>query len=188
MKIPPGDGPYDAVYSIEASCHAPDKAALYQVLARVMKPGALFASYECCVTPRYDPANAEHQAIKRGIEEGDALPELPGFDVVHEAVDAAGLEMIESRDLAAEADPETPWFEPLAALVSVRGFPIRAPAAPSRTPRCAGWSWRASLPAAPAPSAPSSTPPRGRSYAAEKPAFSPRCSTCSPANPYDDVG
>jgi sterol 24-C-methyltransferase len=122
MEIPHDDGPYDAVYSIEASCHAPDKAALYQVLARVMKPGALFASYEWCVTPRYDHANAEHHAIKRGIEQGDALPDLPGFDVVHEAVGAAALEVIESRDLAAESDPETPWFAPLAARFSVRGF------------------------------------------------------------------
>jgi sterol 24-C-methyltransferase len=122
MEIPPGDGPYDAVYSIEASCHAPDKAALYRVLARVMKPGALFASYEWCLTPRYDAASAEHRAIKRGIEEGDALPDLPGFDVVHDAVRAAGLELITSRDLAADSDPETPWYAPLAARFSVRGF------------------------------------------------------------------
>lgn len=122
MQIPPDDGPYDAVYSIEASCHAPGKAALYQVLARVMKPGALFASYEWCLTPRYDPASAAHRAIKRGIEEGDALPELPGFEVVHDAVRRAGLELVDSRDLAVGPDAETPWYAPLAARVSVRGF------------------------------------------------------------------
>jgi sterol 24-C-methyltransferase len=122
MAIPPDDGPYDAVYAIEATCHAPDKAALYQVLARVMKPGALFASYEWCLTPRYDPADAAHRAIKRGIEQGDALPELSGFGVVHEAVRAAGLELVESRDLAAESEPGTSWYAPLAARFSVRGF------------------------------------------------------------------
>ena len=122
MEISPDGGAYDAVYAIEASCHAPDKAALYRILARVMKPGALFASYEWCLTPRYDPRDAGHRAIKGAIEEGDALPELPGFDVVHDAVRAAGLELIESRDLAQESDPETPWYQPLAARFSIRGF------------------------------------------------------------------
>jgi sterol 24-C-methyltransferase len=122
MAIAPGDGPYDAVYAIEASCHAPDKAELFRVLAAVMKPGALFASYEWCLTPRYDPSNAEHRAIKRGIEDGDALPELPGFDVVHDALATAGLELLEHRDRAAESDPETPWYQPLAARFALRGF------------------------------------------------------------------
>ena len=122
MAIQPADGLYDAVYAIEASCHAPDTAELFRVLASVMKPGALFASYEWCLTPRFDSADAEHRAIKRGIEEGHALPDLPGFDVVHDALAKAGLELLDARDLAAESDPDTPWYEPLAAPFALRGF------------------------------------------------------------------
>src|SRR5207249_224729 len=80
MEIPPDDGPYDAVYAIEATCHAPDKAKLFGSLFRVMRPGGCFAGYEWCLTPRYDPADAGYRAIKRGIEEGDALPELATFE------------------------------------------------------------------------------------------------------------
>jgi sterol 24-C-methyltransferase len=122
MAIPPDHGPYDAVYAIEATCHAPDKAALFRSLHRVMRPGALFASYEWCLTPRYDPASREHRTIKRGIEEGDALPELPPFEVVTDALRAAGFQLLEVRDLALTCDPETPWYQPLAAPVALSGF------------------------------------------------------------------
>jgi len=122
MEIPPDDGPYDAVYAIEATCHAPDKARLFASLFRVMRPGACFGGYEWCLTPRYDPADAGHRAIKRGIEEGDALPELATFDAVLDALGRAGFDVLESRDLAPEADAGTPWYQPLAARVALRGF------------------------------------------------------------------
>jgi len=122
MELPPDDGPYDAVYAVEAIPHAPDKARLFRALHRVMRPGALFASYDWCLTPSYDGANPEHRAIKRGIEEGDALPELPPFEVVTDALGQAGFELVESRDLALECDPTTPWYQPLAARLALSGF------------------------------------------------------------------
>ncbi len=122
MEISPDDGPYDAVYSIEAACHAPDKARLFATLFRVMRPGALFGGYDWCLTPAYDAANAAHRAIKRAIEQGDALPELVPFDTVLQALDASGFEILESRDLALESDPETPWYQPLGVRFALRGF------------------------------------------------------------------
>ena len=97
-------------------------ARLFASLARVMKPGAIFGSYEWCLTPRYDPGDPEHRAIKADIEAGDALPDLVPFDVVLDALDRAGLEVLEHRDLAPECDPETPWYEPLAGRWSLAGF------------------------------------------------------------------
>ena len=122
MQIPPDDGPYDAVYAIEATCHAPDKARLFAGLARVMRPGALFGGYEWCVTPRYDPGNPEHRAIKLGIEAGDALPDIVPFAAVLDALEKGGFQVLEHRDLAPESDPETPWYEPLAGRWSISGF------------------------------------------------------------------
>ena len=43
---------------------------------RVLKPGALFAGYEWCMTDKFDPNSGEHQRIKKGIEEGDSLPDI----------------------------------------------------------------------------------------------------------------
>src|SRR5437764_642945 len=108
-KMPAPDQSYDAVYAIEATCHAPDKAKLFTELFRVMKDGAEFAGYEWCLTKKYDKNNPEHRAIKKGIEEGDALPDIWYEADVVDALKQAGFEVLDSRDLAPTADRETPW-------------------------------------------------------------------------------
>lgn len=122
MKLPFDDASMDAAYAIEATCHAPDKLALFEEVARVLAPGAHFAGYEWCLTGRYDGARAEHQAIKKGIEEGNGLPDIWPEAEVLRALEGAGLEVIEGRDLAEEASPETPWYQPLAGQWSPSGW------------------------------------------------------------------
>jgi sterol 24-C-methyltransferase len=109
MKLPVPEKSYDAIYAIEATCHAPDKVKLFTELFRVMKDGAEFAGYEWCLTKKYDKNNPEHRAIKKGIEEGDALPDIWYEADVVDALKKAGFEVVEARDLAPTADPETPW-------------------------------------------------------------------------------
>ena len=122
MDLPFESESFDAVYSIEASCHAPDKFKLFSELARVMKPGARFAGYEWCMTERYQADNEDHRTIKKGIEEGDALPDIWTMPDVVRALEAAGLEVLESRDVAPEADLETPWYRPLSGRFSFDGL------------------------------------------------------------------
>ena len=43
LNIPAEDGSFDAAYHIEAMPHAPDKAAAYAEIFRVLRPGAVFA-------------------------------------------------------------------------------------------------------------------------------------------------
>ncbi|MCS6914888.1 MAG: methyltransferase domain-containing protein [Myxococcales bacterium] len=115
LSVPVPDGTFDAAYAIEATCHAPDKRQIYGEVFRVLKPGAHFAAYEWCVTDRYDSQNPRHREIRQGIEEGNALPELATVPEVLEALRAVGFEVLESEDRALTADPETPWYLPLAA-------------------------------------------------------------------------
>jgi sterol 24-C-methyltransferase len=122
MKLPLLSESCDALYAIEATCHAPDKAALFRELHRVMKDGAGFAGYEWCLTDRYDPGNAEHRAIKKGIEEGDGLPDIAHTHAVITALSEAGFEVLDARDLVPESDPETPWYLPLEGRLSPSGF------------------------------------------------------------------
>ena len=98
---------------IESTCHASDRAACFTEVARVLKPGAMFAGYEWCLTDRYDPGQQHHQAIKKGIEEGNALPDTTHTREVDDALVAAGFQVIEARDLAFDCDAETPWYLPL---------------------------------------------------------------------------
>ncbi len=113
MNLPVPDAEYDAAYAFEATCHAPDKVGAFREIFRALKPGGLFAAYEWCMTRAFDPNDAEHQRIKKGIEEGDGLPDIATIPQTLEALGTAGFEVIESHDAAGTCDPETPWYLPL---------------------------------------------------------------------------
>jgi len=127
MDIPSGDESFDAAYHIEAMPHAPDKTAAYREMIRVLRPGAIFAGYDWCMTPLFDSGNAEHREIKRGIEYGNALPQIASFAEITDGLQAAGFEILEARDRASDADPETPWYRPLEGRgPTLRGLPRSA--------------------------------------------------------------
>ncbi|RDY06512.1 Cycloartenol-C-24-methyltransferase, partial [Mucuna pruriens] len=111
MQIPFPDNSFDAVYAIEATCHAPDVYACYKEIHRVLKPGQCFAAYEWCMTKAFDPNNEEHQKIKAEIEVGNALPEIRLTTKCVEALKQAGFEIIWEKDVA--VDSPVPWYFPL---------------------------------------------------------------------------
>ena len=113
MQVPEDDNRYDAAINIEATPHTPDKTGVFQEILRVLRPGACFAGYEWCLTEKFDPRNAEHLRIKEDIVVGDALPDIARSSEICTALRAAGFELLESRDLALESDPETPWYRAL---------------------------------------------------------------------------
>ena len=121
MDLPFERDAFDAVYAIEATCHAPDRLKLFAELGRVMKPEAHFAGYEWCTTDKYRADNTEHRSIKETIEERNAA-HLRSFVEVLDSLEGAGLEVLESSDRASDADPQTPWYLPLSARFSVSGF------------------------------------------------------------------
>jgi len=113
MRIPEDDNRYDCAIAIESMPHAPDKTAAFREIFRVLRPGACFAGYEWCLTEIHDPRNEEHLRIKKEIETGNALPDIADTSEVCDALRAAGFDLLESRDLATESDPETPWYRAL---------------------------------------------------------------------------
>ena len=113
MNLQVPDETYDAAYAFEATCHAPDKVGVFKEIHRALKPGGMFAAYEWCMTSKFDPSSAEHQRTKKGIEEGDSLPDIASIPETLDAVRAAGFELLESHDAAGTCDPATPWYLPL---------------------------------------------------------------------------
>ncbi|GJN41332.1 hypothetical protein PR202_gn00692 [Eleusine coracana subsp. coracana] len=93
MKMPFSDNTFDAVYAIEATCHAPDPVGCYKEIYRVLKPGQCFAVYEWCITDHYDPNNATHKRIKDEIELGNGLPDIRSTQQCLQAVKDAGFEV-----------------------------------------------------------------------------------------------
>jgi len=113
MNIPEGDDQFDAAINIEATAHAPDKTGVFREIFRVLRPGGGFAGYDWCLTDSFDPANADHMRIKNDIMKGNGLPDIAHTSEIGSALCAAGFELVETRDLALESDPETPWYRPL---------------------------------------------------------------------------
>lgn len=115
MKMEPfADASFDAVYAIEATCHAPVRQGVYGEILRVLKPGAVFACYEWCLTDKYDTANAAHRKIKKAIEEGDGLPDMARPQEVVAALTDVGFEVLHTRDMALDTNLHgEPWYLPL---------------------------------------------------------------------------
>ena len=114
LEVDAPDGSFDAVFSIEATCHAPDKASIYGEAFRLLKPGACFASYEWCMTDRYDPEDPLHRRIKADIELGGGILELDVRRTVDEALLEVGFDVLETRDVMVPTGPSVPWYQPLA--------------------------------------------------------------------------
>nr|CAG8594320.1 11564_t:CDS:2 [Entrophospora candida]CAG8647064.1 10858_t:CDS:2 [Entrophospora candida] len=112
MCMPFEDNSFDAVYAIEATCHAPKLEGVYGEVFRVLKPGGTFAFYEWCLTDNYDSTNPEHRRIVRGIEYANGIPELFSSSHAEQALKNVGFELVLSKDLADNDDPIA-WYYPL---------------------------------------------------------------------------
>ena len=123
LNVDAPDESFDAVYSIEATCHAPDKARVYGEAFRLLKPGARFACYEYAMTDRFDPEDPHHLKIKADIEFGGGIINIDERETIDEALPAAGFEVLEIRDLAEQTGPCIPWYQPLVGSgISLAGF------------------------------------------------------------------
>jgi len=135
MEIPRPNNSVDAIYAFEATCHAPDKTALFKELVRVLKPGGKIAVYEWCLTDSFDPENKVHADCKQGIEIGNGLPDIWTLAETKECFETAGFKVLDVQDRAGEGDPDVPWHNELAGRELSRVSLGRTPLG-----RRAGWA------------------------------------------------
>ncbi|KAH8602842.1 delta(24)-sterol C-methyltransferase [Bisporella sp. PMI_857] len=112
MNINFPEDTFDAVYSIEATVHAPTLEGVYRQIFRVLKPGGTFGVYEWVMTDKYDDTDARHREIRLGIERGDGIANMPSRAEAVAAIKAAGFTLVEHEDLTARGD-RVPWYYPL---------------------------------------------------------------------------
>ncbi len=113
LNVDAPDESFDAIYDIEATCHAPDKVSIFGEVFRLLKPGACFAGYEYCLTDRFDAHDPHHLKIKADIQLGGSLLEIADQQTVDDALRSVGFEVLETRDLSIQTGPSIPWYQPL---------------------------------------------------------------------------
>ncbi|XP_076942168.1 24-methylenesterol C-methyltransferase 2-like [Bidens hawaiensis] len=111
LEMPFEDESFDGAYSIEATCHAPKLEDVYSEIFRVLKPGAMYVSYEWVTTELYRAEDPEHVEVIHGIERGDALPGLRSYADIAEVAKKVGFEVVKEKDLA--KPPSHPWWSRL---------------------------------------------------------------------------
>lgn len=75
------------------------------------------------MTDKFDPKNPKHQEIKKGIEKGNALPDIPHYSASIDALKKAGFEVLEATDFGKPTDENpVPWYSCLDGNFSFSGF------------------------------------------------------------------
>ncbi|KAJ7186960.1 delta-sterol C-methyltransferase [Mycena filopes] len=107
-----GKNSFDAVYAIEATCHAPTAEGVYGEIFKVLKPGGIFGLYEWCMTDKWDASSPAHAELQHAIELGNGIPEMRTIAATRGALRTVGFEVQHAEDLAARKDT-VPWYYPL---------------------------------------------------------------------------
>ena len=93
------DNTFDAAYAFEATCYAPTLESVYSEVARVLKPGAYWGTYEWMMTPLYDDKNPIHNEIRSRIEFSMGVVNITNRTNAIESIKKAGLEFVTDMDV-----------------------------------------------------------------------------------------
>ncbi|CAJ2507916.1 Uu.00g091020.m01.CDS01 [Anthostomella pinea] len=115
MKMPFPDASFDAVYSVEATVHAPSLRRVYSEIHRVLKPGGRFGIYEWVMTDAFDNENIDHRRIRLAIEKGYGIAAMVKMSDALAALQESGLELESEYDLAVNEGnlDVAPWYWPM---------------------------------------------------------------------------
>lgn len=122
LAMPFADCTFDAAFSVEATVHAPKLEMVFGEIFRVLKPGGKYASYEWCVTEKYDENDLKQKKVIHGIEEGNSISKMYRTSQCLAAVKSVGFHVLEEGDLAPTDSTTDPWYDSLSKSGGIRGF------------------------------------------------------------------
>ncbi|KAG0051745.1 Delta(24)-sterol C-methyltransferase [Gryganskiella cystojenkinii] len=112
MNMPIENNMFDACYAIEATVHASSLEGVYGEAFRILKPGGVFGCYEWLMTDKYDPTNARHLRIVRGLEVGNGVAKMVTVTDCLKALETVGFDIEIAKDMGA-TDDKIKWYYPL---------------------------------------------------------------------------
>ena len=140
MNVPLDDGAFDAMYSFEALCHAPNRRLAFRELHRLLKPGGRAAIVDWCFTDAFDGDDGQHSDLRARIEKNNAMPELMTTKEYSDAIRQAGFKVTSAFDQQAEfGNPEAPWYMALQGRDLSLASLARIPAGRAVTERLTRW-------------------------------------------------
>jgi sterol 24-C-methyltransferase len=109
--MPFPDNSFDVAYAMEATCYSPTLEQVYAEVARVLKPGGYWGTYEWMMTPKYDDKNPVHNEIRTRIERGDGVCNITNRQNAIDSLKKVGLEPVTDEDLATTTPRNpVPWW------------------------------------------------------------------------------
>jgi len=108
-KMPFEDESFDKVFGVYTLKYSADLETALSEMARVLKPGGRFVSYEVLVSDKYDARNKQHKYYVDNISHSTCMPPLWHAQDVRGAAEQAGLVVKEEVDLCA-APSEREWY------------------------------------------------------------------------------
>ncbi|MCX4546753.1 methyltransferase domain-containing protein [Streptomyces sp. NBC_01565] len=107
MRLPFPDASFDGAFSFDAICHAPDKKQAHREIARVLKPGAVFAGCDWLCADGM--TEADYNEWIEPLCVYSALPSVLSLTELSQSLAEAGFAVSTCRDLAGVGDMEPNW-------------------------------------------------------------------------------
>ena len=117
MKMDFPDESFDAVFSIETTCCAPDKAGIFGEAFRLLKPGRGFRHLRVLPHRSLRSRGCAAPSPQGGPRTGRRPARHSRSHEVDDALREVGFELLEGRDLAVEVRSATPGISPLLAIL-----------------------------------------------------------------------
>lgn len=108
-KMPFEDSSFDKVFGVYTLKYSSDVDLAISEMARVLKPGGTFVSYEILVSDKYDKDDTQHRYWVDNISHSTCMPPLWPAEALRAAAQKAGLVLKNEADLCA-LPGEGAWY------------------------------------------------------------------------------
>lgn len=102
---PATDGSFDLIWSMESAEHMADKAGLFELFHRCLRPGGQLLMATWCHRAEAEPLNERERRVIQKICDLYHLPPLVSIPTLRAAAESVGLQNVATEDWSAAVEP-----------------------------------------------------------------------------------